>query len=67
MTTRKLYLDVRHAPSAREIKRICRQIRAGWSPAERISRIVDGLQMRLTRFSRLLNGQSRPISRAECR
>jgi hypothetical protein len=48
MTTRKPYLDVRRAPSAREIKRICKQIRAGWSPAERISRVVKGLQMCLT-------------------
>jgi hypothetical protein len=50
MTTRNHYFNVRNAPSAREIKRICRQIRAGWSPVERASRIVKGLQMWLTPF-----------------
>jgi hypothetical protein len=50
MTTRNHFWGVRNAPSAHEIKRICRQIRAGWSPAERTSRIVKGLHMWLIPF-----------------
>lgn len=36
--------QVRYLPSTQEIRRICLQIQADWSPAERIRRIVKRRQ-----------------------
>jgi len=42
--------QVRYLPSTQEIKRICLQIQAAWSPAERIRRIVRRRQHWLPPF-----------------
>jgi hypothetical protein len=44
--------EVRYLPSTREIKRVCLQIQAEWSPAERIRRIVRRRQHWLPPFVR---------------